>query len=149
MPYPYYQAPMQAQQPMQAQMPIQNNGFIMVRNEAEARNFPVGFGNSVTFKDESAPFVYTKTMGYSQMQPPIFEKYRLVKEEVKDETTNPSHSAIDEIKQEIMDIWAEVDFIKGDKSTKKEIRNNGRHGKRDANLQSISAESDENVIEEV
>ena len=142
MPYPFYNQPMM-QQPVQ-NMP-QNNGFIMVRNEMEARNYPVAFGNSVTFKDESAPFVYTKTMGYSQMQPPVFEKYRLVKEEVKEEKPNDGISLIDELKQEIMDIWAEIDIIKGDKNIKKEIHNNDRHGKRNATLQSVPEESDENV----
>ena len=115
----------------------------MVRNEMEARNYPVGFGNSVTFKDESAPFVYTKTMGYSQMQPPVFEKYRLVKEEVKEE--EPKLNPYDEIKQEIMDIWAEIEVIKGDKSTKRENHNNDRHGKRNANVHTVSEESNENV----
>jgi hypothetical protein len=38
-------------------------------------------GNSVTFKDETAPYVYTKTQGFSQLDRPVFEKYRLVKEE--------------------------------------------------------------------
>ena len=110
MQYPYYNQPM-----MQAQMPAQDNGFIMVRNEMEARNYPVGFGHSVTFKDESAPFVYTKTMGYSQMQPPVFEKYRLVKEETEEQTQQASS---DGIKEEISRIWAEIDALKGKKRKK-------------------------------
>ena len=47
----------------------------------EARNYPVAPGNSVTFKDETSPYVYTKTQGFSQLDRPVFEKYRLVKEE--------------------------------------------------------------------
>lgn len=61
--------------------PVQNGGFIPAPNEMYARNYPVAPGNSVTFKDESAPYVYTKTMGYNQLETPRFEKYRLVKEE--------------------------------------------------------------------
>ena len=60
---------------------IQNGGFITVRSEAEARNYPVAPGTSVTFKHETAPYCYTKTMGFSQFEAPRFEKFRLVKEE--------------------------------------------------------------------
>ena len=74
----YNQYPqMQAQQPQM----IQDGGFVPVPNEQVARNYPVGFGKSVTFKDENSPYIYTKTMGFSQLDRPIFEKYRLVKEE--------------------------------------------------------------------
>ncbi len=59
----------------------QNAGIIPVRSEDEARNYPVAPGNSVTFRNESAPFLYTKTMGLSQFDRPIFERFRLVKED--------------------------------------------------------------------
>lgn len=78
---PQMQAPQTqpVQQPVQPQ--IQNGGFISVRSEQEARNYPIAPGNSVTFLDENAPYCYTKTMGFSQLDRPRFEKYRLVKEE--------------------------------------------------------------------
>ena len=60
---------------------ISGTGLISVANEQIARTWPVAPGNSLTFKDENAPYVYTKTMGFSQLDQPIFEKYRLVKEE--------------------------------------------------------------------
>lgn len=66
-------------------MPQQSNGFVMVRSEMEARNYPVAYGNSVTFKDETAPYIYSKTMGYSQLDRPVFEKYKLIKEEVSED----------------------------------------------------------------
>ena len=83
------QAPMQqppqmtAPQNVQAQtMPqIQNGGFVTVRSEADARNYPVAPGMSVTFKHETQPFCYTKTMGFNQFEAPRFEKFRLVKED--------------------------------------------------------------------
>ena len=53
---------------------VQNGGFVTVRSEAEARAYPVAPGTSVTFKNESAPYCYTKTMGFSQFDKPIFEK---------------------------------------------------------------------------
>ncbi len=83
--YAGYQPPVvaQQQQAVAAQQPqqIQNGGFISVRSIEEAKNYPVAPGNSVTFKDENSPYVYTKTMGFSQLDRPIFEVYRLVKED--------------------------------------------------------------------
>lgn len=60
---------------------IQNGGFVSVRSEQEAFNYPVAPGNSITFKDEGQPYVYVKTMGFNQMELPSFKKYRLVEEE--------------------------------------------------------------------
>lgn len=87
MAYPQYQQAFQPQMPQgqavqqPAQPQIQNGGFISVRSEMEARNYPIAPGNSVTFKDENQPFVYVKTMGFSQLDRPVFERFRLVKEE--------------------------------------------------------------------
>lgn len=83
---PYYQAP--------AQQQIQNGGFVSVRNEIEARNYPIAPGNSITFKDETSPYVYTKTMGFSQLDRPVFEKYKLIKEEdeIVEQSITPKES---------------------------------------------------------
>jgi hypothetical protein len=67
---------------------VQNGGFVTVRSEAEARAYPVAPGMSVTFKNESAPYCYTKTMGFSQLEAPKFEKFRLVKEETEDSSND-------------------------------------------------------------
>lgn len=111
---PYYQ-PYPAQQ--NNSPVIQTSGFVSVRNEAEARNYPVGYGNSVTFKDENSPYVYTKTMGFSQLEIPRFEKYRLVKEESETAqkesfTTSEDNSHSYAEKSEIQAIWSEIDNIK-------------------------------------
>lgn len=101
--YQYYQQPMMQQpqmqqmpqmmqQPMQQiqqqqmaqqqqQYPVVQSGFVRVRNENEARMYPVQPGCSITFVDESIPYCYTKTVNMGQLDRPIFEKYRLVKEE--------------------------------------------------------------------
>jgi hypothetical protein len=84
--YPAYQLPQiptppQSQPTPTPQTPqIQNGGFISVRSETEARNYPVAPGNSVTFFDETVRYCYTKT-SLSQLEAPRFEKYKLVKEE--------------------------------------------------------------------
>ena len=121
---PYYQP---IQMPVQQQMlPTQMSGssnFVSVRNEMEARNYPIAPGNSITFKDETAPYVYTKTMGFSQLDRPVFEKYKLIKETVAETSnlTNESGSdvqainpAIDEMKAEIGRLWSEIDILKKD-----------------------------------
>ena len=77
--YQYYQQPMPYQGQQHAQ--YSQTGFVRVRNENEARMYPVAPGNSVTFIDENAPYCYCKTVDMGQLDRPKFEKYRLVKEE--------------------------------------------------------------------
>ena len=115
-----YQPPQPQQMPQQMQQ-IQNGGFVSVRSEEEAKNYPVALGNSVTFKDETSPYIYTKTMGFSQLDRPIFEKYKLVKEMPAEGSNltekavvddNSIKSTIDEMKAEIKQIWGEIEEIK-------------------------------------
>ena len=105
---PYYYPQMRQNQGMQGvqQMQIQNGGFVSVRNITEAQNYPVAPGNSVTFKDENAPYVYTKTMGFSQLDRPTFEIFRLVKEELSQtpDVKIDYQQQIDSLKQEIEEI---------------------------------------------
>ena len=123
--YPQAQMQMTAQnQQQQAQMQqpqIQNGGFIQVHDENEARNYPIAPGNSVTFKDENAPYVYTKTMGFSQLDRPIFEKYRLVKEEDIQAAQNQPISAANSqqtnnidyaLKTDLTALQTEIDALK-------------------------------------
>lgn len=121
MAYPQYYPQMQsmpqmsqAQMQPQLSMPQISNGFISVRSEIEARNYPVGLGNSVTFKDENAPYVYTKTMGFSQLETPRFEKYKLVKEEPIQAQEGTSNIVVDNLstKDDIKAIWSEIEAIK-------------------------------------
>ena len=114
-PYQYY--PQYYQQ--QTQQPAPQNSFLTVTSEAEARNYPVGPGNSVTFKDETAPYIYTKTMGFSQLDQPVFDRYKLVKEEVKEEvkTEIETQKEIDKIMEEINSIWGEINALKQPKKS--------------------------------
>ena len=72
---PYYQQPQQMPQQM-----VRTSEFIPVPNEDVARNYPVAPGNSINFKNENAPYIYTKTMGISQFDQPVFKRYKLVEE---------------------------------------------------------------------
>ena len=74
-PQPVQQQPVQTPQPE-----IRQNGFIRVKDEAEVDAYPIAPGNSVTFIHETEPFVFVKTLGFSQFDRPVKEKYRLVKE---------------------------------------------------------------------
>jgi hypothetical protein len=112
--------------------PMQNtqmrSDFVVVRSEDEARNFPVAFGNTVTFKNESEPYMYTKTMGMSQLDRPVFEKYKLIKEqsheEKQEENKSPDPDIVDKIQTEIKSIWKEIEILKkktGPRKTTEEI----------------------------
>ena len=115
-PQNYSQMPQQTSQ-------IQNGGFISVRSEDEARNYPVAPGNSVTFKNETAPYIYTKTMGFSQLDRPMFDKFRLVKEEQNAQNDILTDTAdnlpqyvlkpeFDEIRAQINALQEEVQILK-------------------------------------
>ena len=143
MPYPYYQGypnynPMyyqqqlqnmqqmnNSQQNIQSSPQIQNGGFVMVKDINEAMNYPVAPGNSVTFKNENLPYIYTKTLGFSQLDNPIFEKFRLVKEvdeqieAVVDTTENNvpfveyvTKEEADSLRTEINVLKEEINFLK-------------------------------------
>lgn len=110
------------QQSQQMQQPtIQQSGFVLVQSEQEARAYPVAPGNSITFKDESQPYCYVKTMGFNQLDRPTFERYRLVKEETPTTTQNSPTSTDGAdgskytayaLKSDLSAIWSEIDAIK-------------------------------------
>jgi hypothetical protein len=90
----------------------------------------------VTFKDENAPYVYTKTQGFSQLDRPVFEKYRLVKEEeyqpqqvarnapTSAEKTEQANNIDYALKSDLRALWAEIDALKKRiPKAKEEIRN--------------------------
>ena len=108
--YPQY-IPQQTQQQQQQQSP--SISFVSVQSEEMARNYPIAPGNSVTFKNENAPYIYTKTMGFSQLDRPIFERYKLVKE---DDVIEPEpckcDGEISKLKSEIDKMWNEINELK-------------------------------------
>lgn len=114
--YPQNPQP-QMQQPTQQ---ISNSGLVPVSSETVARNYPVGYGQSVSFRDENAPYLYTKTMGFSQLDTPRFEKYRLVKEEAELTVKEPQSNQIVNVSTD--DLKAEIEALKGDiEALKKEV----------------------------
>lgn len=110
------QAAQQQAQAQQMQQPIQQSGFVLVQSEQEARAYPVAPGNSITFKDESQPYCYVKTMGFNQLDRPVFERYRLVKEDAPIQaqggaTSNESAEARKDIAYALK---SDVDALRGE-----------------------------------
>lgn len=127
--YPQYgyqmpQQQQQAQMPQQMLQQMQSGGFMSVPTEQDARNYPVAPGNVMTFKIENQPYVCEKAQGFSQLEGPIFNKYKLVKEEPSVAPNSPDNepfnskaanttieaviSDIEAIKEDIRDIRAKL-----------------------------------------
>lgn len=128
----------QAQTQPQVQQQQQASGaLIPVPDEDFARNYPVAYGQSVSFRDEKQPYIYTKTMGFSQMEPPIFKKYKLVEEPTENSENSPGGNfenefmtqlkgdistlaesissvkeSTDETAEQIEKMWDEIDELK-------------------------------------
>lgn len=122
--YPFY--------PQYYQTNQQNSAFVSVRSIEEAINYPVAPGNSITFKVENTPYVCTKTKGFSPLDQPVFEKYRLVKEE--EPATKPPEPPVQalETQQQIEQLWNEINALKS------LIRGNKRNDK-SADTNKVSA----------
>lgn len=129
-----FQQPQQNVAPQTPQSQVQpiSSGLVSIPSEADARNYPVGYGQSVSFRDENAPYLYTKTMGFSQLEPPKFEKYKLIKESadspekpLEDEAPRklPTYAE----KRDIEDVRAEIKALEekvsklSEKKKKKEV----------------------------
>lgn len=110
--YPYYPAAYNYAPAQNYQQQNNQNGFIGVQNENEARTYPVQLGTSMTFRDESQPNTfYTKTMGNSPLDRPIFERYRLVKEDLAENAPEATESH--EKKKDIdLSVYARKDEIR-------------------------------------
>lgn len=63
-----------------------NGSFVIVPNETSVLSWPIAPGTSMTFKIENAPFLYTKMRGTSPFDQPIIKRYRLVEENLVQDT---------------------------------------------------------------
>ena len=117
--YPQQNQPTQQMQPQQQ---IQNGGFMLVANEDIARTYPVAPGNCVTFKIEGKPIVMEKSMGFSQLEAPRIDRYRLVREEDAPQEQNlpknapqiseKENESIEELKGQIRALNEQMDELK-------------------------------------
>lgn len=94
---------------------IDTSGFVPVANEDVARNYPVAYGKTVSFRDENAPYIYIKAMGYSQLESPVFEKYKREEQPKQPNIANVEQKIdnvpLDEIKADIEDIRNQIKVL--------------------------------------
>ena len=75
----------------------QSSSFIHVQSEAQAREWAVAPNTSITFIDDTKPYCYTKSMGASLLEPPVFKRFKLVEEDISENTTNQSTTTTQQI----------------------------------------------------
>ena len=151
--YPSYYPQMQnvytapQQQPVGQQ--IRSGGIVTVSNENEARCYPVAPGYTVTMRDEHEPYLYEKTMGFSQLDQPVFRKARIVFEDdsSQDDQKQPSADPVvyaeltqleelrDAVSAELTDLRTMIESI----NNKRRI--NDDESKYDAGIYEVRAES--------
>jgi len=114
--FPYIPPYQQYQQMMPNYQPPSGNGnIISVPSEAVARNYFLAPGTSGTFINENEPYCYTKTMGLSQFDRPVFKRYRLVEEtdEPQDAQSTPTTSTTTQGSTVIPDsVKADIDALR-------------------------------------
>lgn len=112
--YQQYQTPNYQMTAQPQSMQIQNGGFVSVRSAQEAFNYPVALGNSVTFKDETAPYIYVKTRGFSQLEEPVFEQFQLVKVDNSQKVAEPGQTTSAEyaLKSDLSALQEEINLLK-------------------------------------
>lgn len=81
----------------------------------------------MTFKDENQPYIYTKTMGFSQLDRPVFEKYKLIKEELPVQSTVTPvddkyalKNDLADLVNKVMDLQEELLALKGEDHKRQE-----------------------------
>lgn len=132
---PYLQNYQQQMQQQQSQQQPLNGGYVTVRNEDEARAYPVAPGASVTFFNETAPFCYKKSAGTSPLDPPTFEIYQITKvESAKD--TKPIKDMPEQKTEQIDGILSELDVLKRQVSELQKQVNDLMNGKDENNVKS-------------
>lgn len=98
--------------PTQPTQTIQDGGFVTIPSAEMVYSYPVAMGKCVTFKVEGKPLIIEKSMGFSQLDSPKIERYRLVKEESEDvEISGDKMSELDKVKSDIKEIWGKLDEI--------------------------------------
>ena len=110
--YPQYYPQMYQQQPVQ-QAQIQDGGFMVVPNENIVNTYPVAPGKCITFKIEGQPLVIEKSMGFSQLEAPKIDRYRLIKEEPEEKPAEVPKNCtcstdVESLKGEINKLWEEI-----------------------------------------
>jgi hypothetical protein len=128
----YYQQQLQNMQAQQQTQPtIQDGGIVQVKDETAARNYPTAPGVSITLIDETRQHLFVKTMGFNQLEKPVFKKFQLIPEnenngdlsgvspETVKDTSEDLKPQIEGLQREIEGIKAEIEKLKAEKPKKK------------------------------
>lgn len=118
--YPYNYAPNpnygigapMSQQPVPQQNTQQSSPLISVDSREEAFYWLITPGNSLIFRKKDGSAMYTKTVGYSAAEPPIFEEFIKVTAEPVQNEEEPDY------KSEFDKIWGEINALKNRQSNK-------------------------------
>lgn len=112
-PQPVQPAP-QIQPQMQPQM--QNSGFMLAPSEEYVNSYAVAPGNCITFKIEGKPLILEKSKGFSQLEAPRIDRYRLIKEEQPEPVDNANNLTVNDrfidIENKIASMWSEIEGLK-------------------------------------
>ena len=103
--YSYYN-----QQNLQPQV-----GFMSVRGKDMVVNYPIAPGNTIIFKDETAPYVYIKSMGYSTLESPKLEIYKRedpIVQQQSSQNTVIDNSINEKLQSDIDSLYDEIEDIK-------------------------------------
>ena len=122
----YPQQSFQMNQVQPQQPPIQYSSIVLVRSEEEARNYPIGLGTSIPFKNEMEPYMYTKTMGFNQLGQPEFKRYKLIEEADPEPEKEPDPEVLELRRQidELRDlIKSNISKSPSNKRTKEDVTN--------------------------
>ena len=96
-PYPVQYPQVMGQNMQMQQTQPQSSSFIHVQSETQAREWAVAPNTSITFIDDTKPYCYTKSMGASLLEPPVFKRFKLVEEDISENTTNQSTTTTQQI----------------------------------------------------
>lgn len=147
--YPQIQNSYTAPQQQPVGQQIRSGGIVTVSNENEARHYPVAPGYTVTMRDEHEPYLYEKTMGFSQLDQPVFRKARIVFEDdvSQDDQKQPPAAPVvyaelsqleelrNTVSEELTNLRTMIDTINNKR------RSNDDESKYDAGIYEVRAES--------
>lgn len=119
-PFQQYQYPQQIPQPVQPppqiQPQMQNSGFMLAPSEEYVNSYAVAPGNCITFKIEGKPLILEKSKGFSQLEAPRIDRYRLIKEEQPEPVDNVNNPTVNdrlvEMENKIASMWSEIEGLK-------------------------------------
>ena len=94
---------------MQYQQPQQTN-FVHVQNEMQAREWAIAPNSSITFIDDNQPYFYTKSMGVSQFEPPVFKRYRIVEDIAPESVQNTPQTVSETIDDNLPEYITKAEF---------------------------------------